>query len=53
MRFAEERSARGKNNQYFYALDDAIIRISWGRASAPVCGATRRRGGEQTPEMHW
>jgi hypothetical protein len=42
MRFADERSARGKNNQDFYALDDAIIRISPGHASAPVCGATRR-----------
>jgi hypothetical protein len=45
MRFADERSARGKNNQDFYALDDAIIRISWDRASVPVCGAMRRAGG--------
>jgi hypothetical protein len=47
MRFADERSARRKNNQDFYALDDAIIRISPGHASVPVCGATRRPGREQ------
>jgi hypothetical protein len=44
MRFADERSARGKSNQDFYALDDGIIRISRGCASVPVCGATRRPG---------